>query len=245
LGREILILISYIAVEYIIIYKCGLFFLFMLEGIKLGIFDHSGVLSDDRKPVYTANQILLEKYGLPPLTFDEWLHTTQASCGAALREMGATASEKEIDATYAATYNHVVTRTDNPVRPEMYADAPSVLSALRDDKGIELAIVSSHPRVNLVRELDEYGISHFFDEISGDPMPKAQRLKNICNQFGVSPREAFFVEDTFYGLRSGKEADVNCLGVTTGYHPREALEREIPAVYVVDSLTDLLPLINP
>ena len=38
----------------------------------------------------------------------------------------------------------------------MYPDAADVLRALRDEKKLKLAIVSSHPKSNLVRELREY-----------------------------------------------------------------------------------------
>ena len=111
------------------------------------------------------------------------------------------------------------------------------------EKGLKTAIVSSHPRANLNDELRRYGIFQLFDEISGDPSPKTQRLLQICQRFSVAPENTFFVEDTTYGLKSGKDAGLVCFGITTGYHTREKLEAEGNAVAVVDSLTQLLELV--
>jgi phosphoglycolate phosphatase-like HAD superfamily hydrolase len=122
----------------------------------------------------------------------------------------------------------------------MYPDVPDVLKALREKKKLKLAIVSTHPRSNLVKELEEYGIIDLFDEISGDPMQKTERLQLICKRFQIPVKESFFVEDSIYGLKSGHQAGVNCFGITTGYHSRERLEAEGTAVTVVDSLTELL-----
>ena len=56
-------------------------FIMSLENVKLGIFDHSGVLSDDRNPVYAANMILLERHGKSRVSMDAWLAATKASAG--------------------------------------------------------------------------------------------------------------------------------------------------------------------
>jgi phosphoglycolate phosphatase len=211
----------------------------VINGLKLAIFDHSGVLSDDRRPVYEANMILLDKYNIDRITFQEWLDGSKASAGDLVLSLGADVSKEEIDAQYANTYNEIVTG-ENPIRPTMYPGVPQFLGFLKHHKDFNLAIVSSHPKANLERELEEYGNLGFMDEISGDPMPKTERLQAICKQFSVNPEESFFVEDTIYGLRSGHQAGVHCFGVTTGYHSRERLEAEGTAVKVVDSLGEIM-----
>lgn len=212
----------------------------VLKGIRLGIFDHSGVLSDDRLPVYEANNIMRDHYGLPPITFEQWRKASQSSAGTTLRAEGVEASEKEIDAFYAEIYNEIVSREVDSIKPSMYLDAPEVLRELKEGRGFKLAVVSSHPKVNLERELEEYGLAKYFDKISGDPSPKDKRLREICQSFQTFHKETFFVEDTVYGLRSGNKAGVHAFGVTTGYHSRERLEGEGTAVAVVDSLSELL-----
>jgi phosphoglycolate phosphatase len=206
---------------------------------KLVIFDHSGVLSDDRQPVYEANMILLERYGHERISFEDWLEASKASVGELVHNFGIDVVKEVIDAEYQRVYNNIVTRETDPIRPTMYDDVPDVLQALAERR-IPRAIISSHPYENLLRELREYGISGFFNEVSGNPSPKVGRLKDMCEQFGVSPKQTVFVEDTIYGLRHGKEAGVRCIGVTTGYHSRKRLEAEGTAIAVVDSLTEIL-----
>jgi len=41
----------------------------MLENIDVIKFDHSGVISDDRKPVFLAGMLVLNKYGAKLSTF--------------------------------------------------------------------------------------------------------------------------------------------------------------------------------
>lgn len=211
----------------------------MLGDIKLGIFDHSGVLSNDRRPVYEANMVLLERNGVNRISFEQWLVASRATAGELVLSFVPNVDEKKINEEYRIVYSEI---TSNGIRPTMYPEAPEALRSL-NDKGIKLAIVSSHPRKNLVTELKDYGIERYFDEISGDPSPKGERLRSICDQFTVNPSQAFFVEDTIYGLRSGHAANINCFGVTTGYHSRERLEAEKPYA-VIDSLTELLDHLN-
>jgi phosphoglycolate phosphatase len=205
---------------------------------KLGVFDHSGVLSDDRLPVYEANMVLLEEYGRPRMTFEEWLAASKASAGDLVLSCGVEAAKQDIDKRYEQVYNDLVNRKINPICPAVYPGTREALESLKQ-KDIRLAVVSSHPQKNLLRELDIYGIFSFFDVISGDPSPKTKRLCDICANLSVSPDSAFFVEDTVYGLRSGREAGVHCFGVTTGYHSRQRLEAEGIAVAVIDSLKEL------
>ena len=214
-----------------------------LENIRLGIFDHSGVISDDRQPVYEANMVLMSKYGLHRISFDEWLALTKASAGELMHSFGVEVSGDDINKEYARAYTEIVTRDDNSIKPEMYGGVPDVLRGLRN-KGLKLAIVSNHPKQNLVEELGRYDILDLFDEVFGDPTPKAERLKMVCDMFHVPIWESFFVEDTIYGLRSGSGVGVGCFGVTTGYHSRKRLEAEGTAIAVIDSLDELFNYVS-
>ncbi|SRR3989338_6270020 len=215
---------------------------YCMKQYQCGIFDHSGVLSDDRRPVYEADALILVRYGITPSSFEEWLTMTNASAGEALIARGIPVSKKEIDELHAQFYREVTTREANPTKPIMYPDAPEVLQALRD-RGLKLAVVSSHPAASLRQELAEYGLSDNFDIVSGDPSPKARRLVDVCFDLQIPVGAAFFVGDTIYDLKAGYLAGVDCFGITTGYHPRQRLEAERKAVRVVDSLTELLQLV--
>ncbi|PIN76587.1 hypothetical protein COV17_01920 [Candidatus Woesearchaeota archaeon CG10_big_fil_rev_8_21_14_0_10_36_11] len=79
-----------------------------LENIRLGIFDHSGVLRDDRPPVYEANMFLLEKYGLARISFEDWLKASKASAGDLVLSFGVDVPKEEIDMEYERVYTEIV-----------------------------------------------------------------------------------------------------------------------------------------
>lgn len=211
-----------------------------MKMVKLGMFDHSGVLSDDRKPVYEANMQLLEKYGHQRVSFEKWLSLSKASAGDLIESFEITVPKQEINKEYERVYSEVV---NSGLRPKMYSDVPETLIKLKEMR-LRLAVVSSHPATNLSRELREYGIVELFDKISGDPHSKKERLIEICQGFEIPTTESFFVEDTIYGLRAGHQANVPCFGVTDGYHSREMLENEKTAIAIIDSLSELPELVK-
>lgn len=187
--------------------------------------DYSGVISDDRKPVYEADMTLLERYGKSRMTFDDWLIASKASAGEFLQSIGVKVPIETINEDYEQVYTEIVTRKENPITPFMYPGTKAVLSRL-SRKNFILAIVSTHPQSNLLKELDNYKLINYFHEISGDPSPKTPRLLKICTDFKTHPSDAFFVEDTVQGLHSGYDAGVKLFGITTGYHSRKMLEAE-------------------
>jgi phosphoglycolate phosphatase len=177
------------------------------------------------------------------MSFSDWLLASKASAGDFVLSLGVQASKDDVNRRYEQVYNELVTRSVSPIRPTVYPAAAQALDLLKQ-KNLRLAVVSSHPQANLFRELAEYQLADFFDVILGDPLPKTKRICDICLGLGIPPKEAFFVEDTVYGLRSGHGAGVHCFGVTTGYHSRSRLEAERTAVAVIDSLTELPTFIS-
>tara|TARA_B100001971_G_C18224624_1_gene559504 strand:- start:943 stop:1587 length:645 start_codon:yes stop_codon:yes gene_type:complete len=208
------------------------------SNFKLGIFDHSGVLSDDRLPVYESNMVLLVEYGCKRISFREWLEASKASAADFIESLIPGVNKEEIHGKYKQVYTHITTRDKNPITPFMYPETLSFINKIHK-AGLNLAVVSTHPQENLLDELSKYRLIDYFHEISGENTPKSGKIKSICKQFDTDPKNAFFVEDSIYGLQEGHKAGVKTFGITTGYHSRKMLKAEKP-VAVVNSLTELL-----
>jgi len=208
-----------------------------LEGIKLGVFDNSGVLSDDRPPVYEANMILMDRHSLKRMSFQEWLDNTKTTAGEFLISRGVDRDEDELNDEYHTLYTEITTRKRKPITAKMYKGVPEVLEGLRD-RGLKLAVLSKHPIDRLEAELRGYGIRQYFDLVMGDPEDKPRRLLEIFSTMKVGASRAFFVEDSIYGVRDAHKVRVPCFGVTTGYHNRKMLEEEEP-FQVIDSLSEI------
>ena len=214
--------------------------------MRLGILDHSGVMSDDRGPVYEANMILMQMFGgLPRIPLEELF---ARSCGptAAHSMRDAFGLDVDIDEVNQM-FNQIIpilkTRKDDPVLPVMYPNVPEYLRELKD-LGLKLAVVSTHPQGELDAELFEYGINNLFEIVSGDPTPKPQRIKGVCTKLEIPKENTFFLGDMTADLYAAKEAGVTGIGITTGYHSREKLEATGIAEYVVDSLAEVSDLLR-
>ncbi|MBI2005516.1 MAG: HAD hydrolase-like protein, partial [Candidatus Aenigmarchaeota archaeon] len=101
---------------------------------RLFDFDWSGTISDDRKPVYTANMRLLQEHGKPTMTFEEWLPRTRMTPGEFLADHGVYGDQDELFRAYTRYFEEAKM---SGVVPVPYADAEATLRYLRErDKEI-------------------------------------------------------------------------------------------------------------
>ena len=199
------------------------------------IFDWSGVISDDRLPVYESNMRLLEKYDKSRISFTQWLPITKFSVVEFLESFGILGNNKGILEDYRNTLNAV---RKEGIHPQVYSDAKLSLKKLVK-KGIRLAVVSSHPEKNLKEEAKEYGLVDFFEKFLGGSRDKTLGILDILKTWNVSSKETGFIGDTIYDIQAAKKANVFSIGITTGYHIKSRLLKEKPDL-IVKSLKDLL-----
>ncbi len=202
--------------------------------INLFIFDWSGVISDDRWPVYQANMRVLEDYGKPTMSFWEWLPRTTLTPIEIFENHGVHGDPKELFALYTKYLTEAV---ESGVTPTVYPDALDTLQHIKQ-RGKKLAVLSSHPEGNLRRDAEGYGIVPLLDHISGNSRDKSEGLLSVCDSLDEAPKHALYAGDTVYDIRAAKKAGLNSAGVCTGYHVRERLERENPDL-LLECLSDL------
>lgn len=173
----------------------------MKKDIKLVIFDWSGVISDDRKPVYEAMACVLRQCGKPVMPFEQWLETAMIDAPAFFISQGINKSREELFSLYEESFNKVI---EPGLIPEIYPEAQDVLRYLKE-RGKKIAILSCHPVGNFEKEVERYNLISFFDLMRGGSKDKAKDLQNICREVGVKPEEALFIGDTIYDIRIAKE----------------------------------------
>ncbi|NBS41593.1 HAD family hydrolase [bacterium] len=196
-----------------------------LSGTRLFLFDWSGTISDDRRPVFASNQRMRAHYGLPPVeSFEHWLANCSSNAFDHFREAGVVATEREVNELYRATLTNVVAEG---IVPDAYGDARTAMTRL-SETNVPIGIVSSHPSEHLRAESERYGIREHLRVIQGDCADKTPHLERVCAEFGVRPTEAFYVGDTTYDIRAAKRAGLVSIGITTGYHAHGQLGAEEP-----------------
>lgn len=195
------------------------------EKTRLVLFDWSGTLSDDRQPVYIANNQLLQHYGKPEITFENWI---SARCGSAVefaRKNGVTEPSEEVQEKFASIFKDVVSAGLS--KPVPYDNIRAVLASLKDE-GKQMILISSHPEKLLRREAKEYGVDHYFDEIIGSIFEKSVIITEICTKYKVPLLETCYIGDTCQDMAAAKRAGVPGIAVWTGYHSKEQLEDQKP-----------------
>jgi phosphoglycolate phosphatase-like HAD superfamily hydrolase len=213
---------------------------------KLIVFDWSGTLSDDRLPVYNTNNLLLERYGKPAITFDEWLN---ADCGnivefyhkyQLITSEGTMLSSEDILFEYRKTYKHVF---DNVIKTNAYPHLHDLLSAIKKDDVI-LCIVSSHPKSQILIEMASYNLdSSIFDTIIGESINKTKDLIEMCKKYNIDAESSVYIGDCCQDVVHCKRARYKThISITHGYHSRDKLTIMNPDL-IVDDLKELTKIL--
>lgn len=203
------------------------------------LFDWSGTISDDRRPVYEANKKMCAYWNVPCESFEEWTRAASMTPIDGFRKKGIQASGDEIYALYRITFQESL---ESGVRPVVFADAHETLAQLRR-LGLVVGIVSSHPQVYLEQEARDYLLHPFIELLRGDTRNKIETLKEVCQTLELEPTATLYIGDTIYDIRSAKEAGLITAGVSTGYHTHEALEAEKPD-HLFTRLSQVLTLLG-
>ncbi|MBI2031166.1 MAG: HAD family hydrolase [Candidatus Levybacteria bacterium] len=198
------------------------------------IFDWSGVISDDRQPVYEANMLLLEKYGKKRVSFEDWLINTRQSVVELLGSYGVKTKPEKALSEYKETFDRV---RKSDIHPTIYPDARKVIRKLSHN-GSKLFVISVHPAQNLEEEAKEYEVYHFFDEFIGSVRDKVTGIQNVLENFKANS-DTYYIGDTIYDIQVARQAGIKSVAVTNGYHVKERLKKENPDI-IVESLTELL-----
>ncbi|MDE1860152.1 MAG: HAD family hydrolase [Candidatus Micrarchaeota archaeon] len=201
------------------------------------IFDWSGVISDDRRPVYESNMRVLEAHGKKRFTFEEWLPRTTLTPIELFANHGVTGDREVLFREYRDNLAQV---KKEGIVTTVYPDAKVALQSLAE-KGKELVVISSHPEEHLLKEAIDYGVKRYFSKFVGNVKDKAQELSELCSVQGINPLDTVYVGDTIYDIQAAKKAGVRSVGITNGYHVKERLRTENPE-FIVDSLTELSSL---
>jgi HAD superfamily hydrolase (TIGR01509 family) len=202
--------------------------------IVLVVFDWSGVISDDKRAVYEANMAVLRKFGKPILTFDKWLQESMLDAAELFWKYEVKGTRENLNELYRQELSKVHAKGIIPV---VYSDVKDTLEYLNEKK-IQLAVVSSHPKENLLKEIKTYGLEKYLPLLIVGSKDKVADLQQIANKLGVEFANCLYIDDTIWGLRAAKKSGFKAAGILTGYHSRERLTAEKPDL-ILEKLSDL------
>jgi phosphoglycolate phosphatase len=193
---------------------------------NLLVFDWDGTLMDSIASIVACTRATLDDLDLPSLP-DQRIRDT---IGLGLREtmeiLCPGGGEEMFGRVLECYRKHwLATWRDLPV---LFEGVREMLEALAED-GYLLAVATGKSRRGLDHVLAETGLDQVFhatrtvDEAFSKPHPKM--LLDILDELGVAPRSAVMIGDTTYDLEMARSAGTASIGVCTGSHGREELQR--------------------
>jgi HAD superfamily hydrolase (TIGR01509 family) len=206
--------------------------------IRAIVFDFDGLILDTEEPVYRSWLEVYEAHG-ETLPFERWVQTvgstnTQFHPQHHLEErLGRPLSQEVVD-------GRIGRRTEMILAQQVL---PGILQCIDDATalGLKLGVASSSTRDWVGGHLERLGILGRFDCVRcRDDVNRAKPAPDlylaVLDCLGVSPSDAFAIEDSPNGVVAAKQAGMRCVAIPNSITARLDLSQ---ADLVLRSLSDL------
>lgn len=217
---------------------------------KLAVFDWNGTLFNDvEASVYGAN-VALAKFGKGPITTQRY----QDSFTFPIVHFYA-ANDIPVDSFLArheeASLAYMETYEKEALNCHLHHDAIDLLQWLKK-QNFRILLLSNHLQENLMISLKRFGITEFFDDISGNEqydaafitkMNKQERLESYMREYDISPNKAFIIGDSHEEQEIARHLGLSSFSITGGYYAEDRLKRGNPD-YLVHSLEDVVDILS-
>jgi len=208
--------------------------------IKAVIFDWDGTLADTKKAVVQSFQKTLGEAGCR--VSDEFIERrigigTKKTIIEAFRECH---MRRDVSTLEKLANEKIRIQAELTDIVTLFDGVNELLEALQGRIKIGLATMSSRKVVDKL--LPEKKIESCFDVVvTADeivkPKPDPEIFLVSAARLGVKPEDCVVVEDSVFGVRAAKAAEMRCIAVSSGVYSREELAEENPDL-MIDSLVE-------
>jgi beta-phosphoglucomutase len=211
------------------------------------IFDWDGTLADTRQVIVIAFQKALSEINC------------KVSDGYIERRIGIGAADTFRDLLRSAKMQfdekliqHLIERKSqleieltNQVK--LFPGAKELLEALHGK--VKMGLASMNNRSVIIHLLKANDLEKYFDafltaESISHSKPDPEIFLKTASKLKASPEKCVVIEDSIFGVKAAKLANISCIAVLTGVYSKQELEREKPDL-IVKTLKDsqILPFI--
>ncbi|SNS17095.1 HAD-IA family hydrolase [Antarctobacter heliothermus] len=210
--------------------------------LRLVIFDVDGTLVDSQGDILGAMSAAYASEGMERPSREAILSIVGLSLPQAFSvlapDLGAVQRTRLVEG-YKDAYAGL-RMTGGPEASPLYPGIPALLDRLSARDDVLLGIATGKSRRGLTALLESQGLTQLFVTrqcADGNPSkPHPAMLYTAIEEAGVEAEHAMMIGDTSYDMEMARAAGIARIGVTWGYHPREAL---VDAQHVVDDAAAL------
>lgn len=210
------------------------------------VFDWDGTLADTRFAVVTSFRRVLRGIGCN--VHDEFVE----------RRIGIGTKNTFIEALEAAN----IPFTDEAIKElvkkkvemqieltktvNLFEGAVDLLNSLHGRMKIALASMSNRKVIDKL--LNEKGVRKYFDVVvTADevlqPKPNPEAFLECATRLRCPPEKCVVLEDSIFGVKAAKEAEMKCIAIATGAYSKKELEKENPDL-IVNSIKEKEKILN-
>ena len=191
------------------------------------IFDWSGTLVDDMGPVIEATNAVLGKYGIAPYDREGFRRGFRLPYREFYAEILPGVSLEELESHFRPAFDAAV----SPVTVLPHAREKLEWAKSR---GMKMFVLTSMDATAFARQLDEFGMRHYFEETYAGVLDKRDLIHRIIETHRLNREETAFVGDMTHDIETARHGGISSIAVLTGYHHAEVLAAVRPDITVPD-----------